>query len=489
MKLILCAYLPLLPLEALRPRWSEPGPFAVIEQGQVLCMSADAARSGVRPGMRAGGVAAVAPATVLLERAVDKEGEALHAIATALMQYTPEVALAHDFSVLMNVGRSLRLFHGAHPLCHRAADTIRTLGFSAYIGAAPTGEAAWLLARSMRRKGYPLRRRVLRQSSLQTALGALPCSLVPAALPFHDWLHDIGARDIGALRRLPRAGLQRRTSEALLAALDRAFGEAPELFEWLQTPLHFVARIETFDRVEHAEALLDGATRLSLQLVGWLVSLQRAVRTLTFYLEHERGRAAIPATELAITLAEPTWRDQHLIRLLRERLARMALSAPVIALRLEAVHIEELAPPNASLFPEPGGSPENLARLLELLIARLGENQVLVPAEVEDYRPEVCNRWLPASHQRANSPLSQVFEGRPCFVLQKPIKLVMRDERPFYGSPLRRVQGPERIEAGWWNDLTAARDYYVVASNNGACYWIYQERTLDRRWFLHGFYG
>jgi protein ImuB len=35
------------------------------------------------------------------------------------------------------------------------------------------------------------------------------------------------------LMRLPRAGLKKRCGTALLDALDRATGEAPEVHEWL----------------------------------------------------------------------------------------------------------------------------------------------------------------------------------------------------------------------------------------------------------------
>lgn len=482
-------YLPLLPLEALRPRWSEAGPFVVIEQGLVVTMSTEATRAGIRLGMRSGGVSAIAPDTVILERAPAKEELALNAIATALMQYTPEITFQPDFSILLDVSASLTLFKGPHALCLRVMQSIATLGFTAYLGAAPTAKGAWLLARSTRTKGIMLRRRVLSMITMQRRLNLLPCGLVPAALPFYDWLNDIGAKRVGALRKLPRAGLLRRTSKELLATLDKAYGEAPEMFEWIKPSLQFNARIETFDRVEHADALLHGATRLILQLVGWLTSLQQAVRVFTFYLEHERGHAAIPPAELEIMLAEPAWHEGHLIRLLKERLGKVELSAPVIALRLEAVKIEAMLPPNASLFPEPGGSPQDYHRLLELLTARLGAENVLTPADVDDYRPEVCNAWVPATIKRPQTQVEEILDGRPFWLLPKPIALLMRDERPFYGSPLRITNGPERLEAGWWNDQTAARDYYVAQGTDGSCYWIYLERVKDARWYLHGLYA
>ncbi|KAB0325485.1 DNA polymerase Y family protein [Janthinobacterium sp. PLB04] len=489
MKLLLSVYLPLLPLETLRPSWSEPGPYAVMHQEQVTAISPGAADSGVRLGMRIGGVSAIAPDTVTLERSLEKEALALDAIAMALLQYTPEVTLQDDFSILMDVSASLRLFKGSHAICGAIARSIAALGFTARLGAAPTAQGAWLLARSFRRKGTVFRRRALTMKSLERLLDRLPCGLLPAAAAYDEWLAGIGAKNLGALQRLPRTGLLRRTSKDLLADLDRAYGQAPEMFEWIKVPLTFSERVETFDRIEHADALLHGATRLILQLVGWLTSLQQAVRVFTVVLEHERGRAAMPPTELEIALAEPAWHEAHLVRLLKERLSKVELIAPVIALRLDAKKIEPMLPPNESLFPEPGGSPQDFHRLLELLTARLGAENVLTPAAMQDYRPEVCNEWVPLTEKYRKLDGDEVLEGRPFWLLPKPIPLLMRGERPFYGSPLKIIQGPERLEAGWWNDQTAARDYFIAQGTDASCYWVYLERTKEARWYLHGLYA
>lgn len=454
-------------------------------------MSREAARVGVSRGMRSAGVLAITPETAFLERNHDREVAALDAVSTALMQFTPEVSFEDDFSILLDVTASLTLFGGAHALCQRVVKSVTTLGFTLQLGAAPTACGAWLLARSHRSKGRTFRRRVLSADSLTRRLNLLPCGLVPAAVPFHAWLNDIGAKNIGAVRRLPRAGLLRRTSKELLAVLDRAYGEAPEMFDWIKPPLHFTARVETFDRVEHAEALLHGAERLVLQLIGWLAALQQSVRAFTFHLEHERGHSAVPPTLLEIRLGEPSWREEHITRLLKERLAKVELQAPVIALRLEAIDVEPLSPPNESLFPEPGGSQEDFARLLELLSARLGQENVLVMEDVADYRPEVCNAWVPATNKRARTQVEEILDGRPFWLLPRPIKLIIRGNRPFYGgSQLRIVSGPERLEAGWWNDQTEARDYYIAQGSEGACYWIYLERVSDdMRWYVHGLFG
>ena len=461
----------------------------VVEANQVVALSSEARLGGVRIGMRAAGVAAIAPHTVILERSLEQERVALDAIAMALLQFTPEVAFADDCSLTMNVTASLRLFGGVRALCRQITAAVLALGFTARLGAAPSAMGAWLLARAERSRNRPLRRRVLRHASLVRQLDYLPCPLLPGAAQFAAWFSGIGARDLASLRRLPRAGLLRRTSKELLENLDRAYGDAVDMFDWIKTPAVFSARIETFDRIELAESLLLGATSLILQMTGWLVAQQRAIRRFSLALEHERGRTAIAPTLLEIALAEPAWQHPHLIRLLRERLAKTDLVAPVIALRLDARDLVALQPPTESLFPEPGGSPADFARLLELLTARLGSDNVLTPACQADHRPEVCNTWVPVTGKPATAQVEAAALARPFWLLPQPLALLVREDRPFYGSPLRLISGPERIEAGWWNDQIAARDYFVAQANDHSCYWIYLERTQAARWFLHGLYG
>lgn len=460
-----------------------------MHDGRALVVSAAAHALGVRPGMRAGGIVAICPQTTLLERAPPREEATLQALVLAMYQFTPDIAL-DDGGLLLDVGASLRLFGGPVRLTHLVRACLGQLGVQAAIGAAPTAGGAWLLARRPRVAGQVLSRRCVQLPRLQRLLDVAPCGVLPATHPYHDWLDGIGAQTLGALRRLPRAGLTRRTSTQLLDVLDRAYGDTTELFHWLTIPASFGAQLDTHERVEHADALLDGAQYLVLQMTGWLRAAQLAVQSFTLQLRHERGRTAIAPTPIDITLAEAAWQPEHLIRLLRERLAKTALCAPVIGLTLEAGQLVPLELGTGSLFPEPaGGAPGDLARFMELLTARLGADNVLAPAPVADHRPEVCNAWRPATLKCRQGADDVVEATRPFWVLRQPIRLLMRDDRPYYGSPLSLIAGPERIEAGWWAGTTAARDYYVAQGREAACYWVYQERGGDMAWYLHGLFA
>jgi protein ImuB len=94
----------------------------------------------------------------------------------------------------------------------------------------------------------------------------------------------------------------------------------------------------------------------------------------------------------------------------------------------------------------------------------------------------------------AQLPSDLLSLPRPSWLLAKPVALLMREHRPFYGSPLKMVSVPERIEAGWWS-ASQARDYFIARGQDHAHYWVYRERIAgngedgEPRWFLHGLFA
>lgn len=476
-------------IEALRPCWSEPGAYLVVEEDRVTALSQQAVAAGITLGMRRGGVATIAPDAAVLEREHAKEEVARDAITLALLQFTPEIAQVGVSGAVMDVTASLTLFGGHAALCRQIKSVVGRLGFSVRLGTGPTALGAWLLAVAPPMQRRARRRRTIKPTTLAKTLDRLPCLLLEAAAKHAEWLQNIGCTTLGKLRALPRAGLLRRTNEALVAELDRAYGALPDLFEWVVPPPTFHVRTELLERIEHADAILADANRLILQLVGWLTALKLAVTRMVLGMEHERGRTAIPPTEVEVVLAEPSWREEHFMRLLKEKLSRIELSAPVIALCLKAVQFSEMAPVSDNLFPEPGGTAADFARLMELIVARLGKENVLVHVRHAEHRPESVNCWMPATDKHPKPDILQESAPRPFWLLPKPLQLITRDNRPFYKSPLKLIDGPERIESGWWDDGIEVRDYYVAQGTDGTCYWLFQQRADDPIWHLHGYFG
>lgn len=493
MQLWIGLHLSHLPLEVFHANWSSDSIAVVLEQEKVLGVSRSARAAGIKPGMRRGGVLMLQQDAHIHERSLQKEADAMSAVAMAMLQYTPEVTEAEESTLLLSVGASLTLFGGIRSLCRRVRSDLRALGFTGRVSCAPSARGAWLLARCGRAGAVKLQTMVRR-------LDKLPALAIPAARPYGGWFEGLGCETIAHLRRLPRPGLQRRCGRQLLDTIDSAMGTAPELFEWIEPPTTFEARVELFDRIENAELLLAGAQRLVTQLVGWLCGKQLAVKQVTLLLFHERGRQAGPPTKVEIILSEAVWEGDHIIRLLEERLNRLELDAPTIELALQAEKLEPMAPQNDCLFPEPGGSEEDQVKCIELLVARLGGEAVRQSKPTADYRPEGANTWVSVQENlheasvAAQLPPNLGSAMRPTWLLAKPIALLIRSNRPFYGSALRIVSGPERVEAGWWSE-GQSRDYYVAQDEAGSLLWIYLERLSsstesgERRYFLHGLFG
>jgi protein ImuB len=57
---------------------------------------------------------------------------------------------------------------------------------------------------------------------------------------------------------------------------------------------------------------------------------------------------------------------------------------------------------------------------------------------------------------------------------------------------LKLLAGPERIEAGWWDDALAVRDYFIACNEANLLLWVYRERqgveVEEPGWFLQGFF-
>lgn len=501
--------MPQLSIDAFRPNWLADIGIVVLDKNRVVARSAVAQAAGVQLGMRSSSVQMLLPDAEMKQRDSERESAALHTVALVLLQYSPQVVVAEQASILINVGASLRLFGGVRHLCRHVMKTMAALGMHATLGCAATARGAWLFAHSVVRNAATSSMTTSRSgkvclspNKLPHRLDRLPVSLLPAAEPWLGWLQGIGCHQLGALRQLPRAGLQRRCGKALLHSMDCAYGEATELYQWLEAPPEFKARAELPDRIEQADAILAFARILLLQLCGWLSNRQLAITKFQLQLEHERGRQAIAPTLLEINLAQATWREEHLSRLLKERLAQLKLNAPVIVIRLHAMQVEAMQAPSASLFPEPGGSKEEQHRLLELLVARLGAENVLQAAPQMDHRPEIANAWVSVMSDVAqkrklllgsNQPSTM---DRPAWLLAQALPLKMHQHRPCYGSALKLMSPAERIEAGWWNGQLVTRDYFVAENAEHVRCWIYRERInplnqndADAAWYLHGLFG
>lgn len=414
-----------------------------------------------------------------------------HALAVWGLQFTPRVAWL-ERAVLLELGRSLRLFGGQDALRRRIDAQAAELGAVGRAWAS-TALGALALARAGGRATPP--------GDLARALDALPLECLDAAAEHAQLLHRLGCRRLGELRRLPRDGLARRCGTRLLQQIDQAYGTTAEALVWFALPQGFRARLELPARVEDAQALLFGARRLLLQLEGWLGARQAGATALLLRWRFDTAATRADGGELCMRTALPLRSAEQLARLLGEHLAHVRLRLPVLELELELQDMQSLAGATANLLPasatQDADASRDLLLALQRVAARLGDRRVLQGTVLPEYRPEWQQAWRAFGTDAAASVRPPAAAApRPGFLLPRPLPLRSRDGLPLWHGPLRLLLGPQRIEGGWWQRDGAgthhvARDYWVATSPRGGVLWVFRSRACETRarWFLHGVFA
>lgn len=478
----LALHFPSLPLETFARAIPAAGPLAVASStgggATLIACNAPARMRGVRPGMTVAAAWALASDLNITVRNENAEKAALERIAAWAFEFTPAVSISYPDEVLLEIEGSLGLFDGLSALHRRIGHAIEKLGYCPRIASAPTPLAAQLFARA------GLATRIRHADALRIELQNLPVEFLVKSPEARAMLESFGVRTLGDCLNLPRAGLARRLGEALLNDIDRALGRLPDPRPPFVPPSVFEASLPLPAPVEQSEALLFGAHRLLSELCGWLAATGKGVLRLDWIFAHE----ASATTDLGMTLVAASRDAEHLLNVLRERLARVELPAAVNTLTLRARALAPLMARSLSFLPDAREEKENTARVSERLRARLGEDAVLSLATHCDHRPE--RAWRACKHgDMAAAAVSPQCGARPLWLLASPQPLRVVGNVPQYDGPLTVLAGPERIESGWWDGGDVRRDYYVACNPARSLLWIYRERVAPHAWHLHGFFG
>lgn len=409
--------------------------------------------------------------------------------------FTSRVSLEPPDAVLLEVRGSFQLFGGAQSLCTQLLAGCRKGGLEPRWALAPTPLAALALARS----GQQVI--VLARDRLLGLLSPLPLAALRWPTATTDRLDSVGVRTLGAALRLPRAGFARRFGHETLLALDRLTGAAPEPRRPFVPRERFRAQIDpAFELCSHV-MVLQHLEPLLAQLEQFLRTRQSGIDLLMLRLQHR----ARPATRVDLRLACAELQAVQFATLLSLRLSRLELPAPVLRCELRSGSLQPLVSHSDSIWRpgEYGGSAgRESPALIERLRARLGSEAVYGLCLVPEHRPESAWRITePGTPTTATGAESVTDTGRAAVTgyttgaawaapSRRPLWLLHTPETlPCALHDLQLVDGPERIETGWWDGRDVARDYYVARDAAGAELWVYRERLPPHGWYLHGVFG
>ncbi len=471
----LCLRLPDLPFEAVAGTWRDAHEPCLVVTGEgaatrVIGCNQAALTAGVRPRMRLSDALARVHAPILQRRNPDRERASLENVAQMAEGFSSLVSLAPPAAVLLEIGGSLSLFGGIAALRRRLETQVAAAGHLPVMAIAPTPLAAEWLARA----GDS--RPVTDTTLLAGRLGELsPDCLAPDPGTART-LAGIGVRRLADVMRLPRDGLGRRFGAAFVRSLDRALGRVPDPRPGWRGALSFEESLELPAETGDRERIMAGLEPLLESAVSFLRRHDSTTDELRLYCRHHGGEE----TPIRLGLAGNYRHPDHLARLFRVRLERVALTRAVRALRLVSGPLRAYRGRSVALFRE-ADSGEEVEALFESLHARLGPDAVHTLATCADHRPE--RAW-----RLAGSDVTEPEGGRadrPCWLLETPRML---EEGGGIPGDMTLLAGPERIETGWWEGADVARDYYRARSRAGRELWIFRDRRAGV-WYLHGLFA
>ena len=475
MSLWLCLRFSQLPLQCLNR--CEEHPVAVLARQRVVCANDCAAALGIRAGMGAATVHALADkeALQLLERDENAEQRNLQQLCCWAYSITPRLFTWRQDCLQLEIGGCLNLFRGLDSLLAEVANGTSTRGYRAEYGLAPTPKAAWLLSFA------PADTALAIAQPLDERLAPLPLGLLA---PFPDAVASLrraGLHTLGDVLALPGSALGRRCGREFTHFLQQVLGQREDGQADYQPPASFSDAYWFGYEVKANQELLPAVQLLLQSMCAFLRSAQLQTAEFRWRLIGMDG--TLREVHVRSSGSHSDWNNWH--QLTAIRFERLQLDTGVEGLALDCSNLGPGQQENIDLF-QPGNQREPLAHLLDRLRSRLGLQAIENVGCRDEHLPEFAvhvSRDQPGAGPGTGQPCAQ----RPFWLMPQPQALRHSGRQLYWHGPLTLLYGPERIEDNWWLEAVS-RDYYIAGDCNGQNYWVFRDR-LSRQWYIHGVFA
>lgn len=479
-ELWLAVYLPFLSTEIIAKSLPKHnGAIATIEpskRGHIIYQACyRAKRYGIRPGMTLSEANTLCFGLDVYSHDSSQEYRRLEYLADLMTQFSPKVCIKHPNMILLEIRSSLGLFKGYEELKKRIEQQLRKTQHDFQIAVSPTTKSAELLALSGKASF------VEEEKDIRSSLGHISIGLLNIEAKLFKRLSNTGIRTLRDIWRLPRDGLGRRYGKSLVRYLDQIQGNHPDP-QLTYCPAFKYSRWLFLDYATDDLQQIQEALDYLLQLfIAYLVKVDRGTNRMKIKFSSERDKRC---AQIDIEVRDITRDKGYLKKVAVEKLNQMKFNCAISALRLSSQCIYPYESKSNDLFVtwKQNCSELSWQQSEEVIAARLSGESLNKIYVVDEYRPEYA--W-------SNQPdriLSDQQSLKPLWLLAEPKLLSTQNNRIWFKGPTTVLRGPERIEAGWWDNKDLRRDYYVMSNPKGSKLWVYQD-LKDRQWYLHGLFG
>lgn len=449
--------------------------------------------------------------------------QALRQLAFTAQQFTPWVSLEAPEVILLEIKGSVRLWGGLELFLQAVQNVFKPLAPYQAALATNTTAALWLSLAAPRSCGIV---RALAADAQRQALDRFPVTwlAMTACAPAVSGLQQLGVANLLAVKRLPRAGVNRRFGVDLLKHIDTAYGKHPALPAIWVEPLRFKSSLEPEYPIEQAVFLKWLCRQLLEEMARFLARHAAGVSEISILLVH-RNTTKPAITRWVWRLREPSASVETWLALGGCGYFDKPLPAPVHKVTVRSGRLRQdlrQGSLGSVLEPLPAERDALWWQWLTRAESRLGRNALQRVQWVAAHRPECAmahraasaQMSVTATAQRAKTPLSAAslsaslrtadsrLSERPLWLLKTPERLVVRTGKPLLQGEVQFITGPERISSGWWEGVQSMRDYYIVLTLQGLRAWVFRDGSVQSSphmpltqtadavaWYLHGWFG
>lgn len=479
------------------------------ERGRMVVKSVSrpAAAKGLSPGMVVADCRAIFPDIVVFEYPQGKAEQLLRAIAIWCIRFTPLVATDEPDGMVLDCSGCTHLLGGDEAYLNHILKKLDAFGYYARAAMSDTITSAWAVSR------YGKRRTIVAPDEQLSALMEFPPQALRLEQATTDRLVKLGLTTIGQFAHLPRPALRRRFGNELLTRIDQAAGYETEQLEPVQAPKLYVERLPCLEPICTRGGIAIAIERLLEKLCGVLEAEGKGLRGALLRCHRVDGNVQ----ELRIGTNLPTRNAPHLFRLFELKMGQLWPELGFELFELQAMTVESIVVDQIALyFPAVSETPPR--RTLSWSEQHAGDTTVV--AELLDkitgkQGQQAIHRYLPAEHywpERSYKPAVSISEvkdtewrmdlPRPVHLLHRPELIEVTVPLPDYPPmlfryrgevhPVKRADGPERIEQEWWLQRGEFRDYYCVEDDKGQRYWVFRSGHYgegNALWYVHGFFA
>lgn len=500
-------------------------PFALVEKvanvRQVSALNDLARKAGLQAGMPVADAQNLCPTLQTMAHNKKADARFLENLGLWGLQFSPLVMPLSPDGLAFNISGCDHLFGGEQMMAEQCRTQYAAQGLTTRLAVADTVQAARAVARYG--KGALS---IIDTGRLphERALGPLPLYALAPDQKTYRALQAVGLRKVADLKRVSRAALARRYSDALQTAYDQALGYQAEPFTPLLPPAIYRQSRNLVNPLTSFPHLCDVAGRLSVPLAKQLEENGLGAQQLRLIFFRVDGEAVW----FDVRLGTCSHDAAHFTRLLHDRLRqfedRIDAGFGFERAILEAVETTPFDHQQQVMAQEKQQATSNVDQavvaLADRLRARFGDQSIQQFYARASHWPERSCRM--GAYEAQAQAWDNHTKMRPLSLFNPPHLIdVVADSADT--APVRFVwrhqvfdivhaEGPERIAPEWWLLPEAvrkagpevqrrfrSRDYYRVEDKDGHRFWLFCRGTdgavvgsadsLQPQWFLHGLFG